>query len=308
MTGTSEGPRDHAQRVIAHDVTACIPTLARPTHLYTTVTTILSAETVPGTILISEGTNLPSERSAVERVLDEITPPSSVTISLLPAPPNGQRCGNRNWLAHHARTRFVLFVDDDVDVPPTFVSEALTKLESPEIGIVVAASEEVGGSGWLTHRCHFRPALDGDPIAVGFAVVLWRADLFRSLWLDENIVYGSEEADISIRLYAKHPRTICHQATVNFHDRGRVPDGDVISVNRRDDIERSRCYVAVRRYHESRLALVAFLLHELAANAIKRRRLLPRGLVRGQWRQVLLHLLGGRLPAWVRRPRVSVYG
>jgi hypothetical protein len=293
--------------MIAHEVTACIPTLARPDLLRQTLTNLLAGDVVPGTILVSEASADADDRATTQRVLDGIAPTDPVALSLLPPPPNGQRCGNRNWLAHHTESRFVLFLDDDVDVPLSFLPDALDRLENdPHLGIVVAASEEVAASGWLTHRCHFRHAREGEPIAVGFQLVLWRTELFRSLWLDENIVYGSEESDISIRLYAHHPREVCRQAAVTFRDRGRIAPDAPAAVGRLDAGERSRCYTAVRRYHASRLQLVLFLVHEVAANALKLRRPLPRGLVSGQWRDVVAYLVGGRLPDWVTAPRVSI--
>jgi hypothetical protein len=294
------------RRMIAHEVTACIPTLARPDLLRQTLTNLLAADVVPGTILVSEASADADDRATTQRVLDGIALTDRVALSLLPPPPNGQRCGNRNWLAHDAESRFVLFLDDDVDVPPPFLPDALDRLEDSRVGVVVAASEDVAASGWLTHRCHFRYAREGEPIAVGFQLVLWRAELFRSLWLDERIVYGSEESDISIRLYARNPREVCQQSAVTFRDRGRVAADSPVAIGRIDAGERSRCYVAVRRYHGSRPRLAGFLVHEVAANALKLRRPLPRALVPGQWRGVVAYMLGGRLPSWVTTPKVSI--
>jgi hypothetical protein len=290
----------------AHEVTACIPTLVRPDELQDTLKSLLAADIVPGTILVSEASTRSDDRATTQEVLDSVATSEAVTLSLLPSPPNGQRCGNRNWLVYNARTPFVLFLDDDVDVPSSFLSDALKGFEDPRVGVVVAASDDVAGSGWLTHRCHFRYAHEGEPIAVGFQLVVWRTELFRSLWLDENIVYGSEESDISIRLYAGHPREVCRQAAVTFHDRGRIAPDAPVAIERLDDGERSRCYTAIRRYHASRAKLVGFLLHEVAANTLKGRRPLPRGLVPGQWRGVFTLLVGGSVPAWVNSPKVSV--
>jgi hypothetical protein len=292
----------------AHDVTACIPTLARPDHLRSTLRSLLEGEVVPDSILVSEAGADAETRARTQTVLDAVGASAPVSLTLLPPPPNGQRCGNRNWLAYHAASRYVLFLDDDIDVPVTFLADALDRLHDPDVNIVVAASHEVAGSGWLTHRCHFRPIRSGEPIAVGSALVIWRTELFRSLWLDENIVYGSEESDISIRLYANHPRGVCQQSSVTFGDRGRFAPDAAVTIGRRDDIERSRCYAAVRRYHRRRSQLIGFLAHEVFANALKLRRPLPCGLVPGQWRGVAAYLVGGKLPSWVIAPRVSVDG
>ncbi len=290
---------------MAPDVTVCIPTLERPMQLLQTLERVLTADCLPGTILVSEAARLPEARRVTTDALARIPRPPLVTVRLLDQPPNGQRCGNRNWLARHVKTEFLMFVDDDVDTPSSFVSDALPRLRSRAAAIVVAASEEVGGAGWLTHRGHFRPARPGEPIAVGFQLAIWRTSLFKTLWLDENIVYGSEESDISVRLYADHPRTICSQANVLFHDRGRHL-GPSTSINSRlKDAERSRCYVAVRRYYRSRIGLMVFLLHEVAANTARLRRPLPSGLVSDQWRPVFLYLLGGPVPGWILEPRVE---
>lgn len=291
--------------MIAEDISACVATYLRPDDLRETLEKVLAGDAIPATILVSEGSSDAGDRRAVEDVLRDLELPPGTRVTLLSPPPDGRRCANRNWIAQHVRTPLVMFVDDDIDVPGAFVSEALTTLAEPEVAIVVAASEEAGGSGWLTHRCHFRPAAPGDPIAVGFQLVVWRTNLFRSLWLDENIVFGSEESDISTRLYERNPRTVCRQATMCFHHRAAAPRDDPAGSGRRDAAERSRCYVAVRRYRASRLSLLAFLAHEVAANVARRRRPLPRGLVPGQWRAVVVYLLGGRRPAFADRPAVA---
>lgn len=290
----------------AHDVTACIPTLARPDRLEPTLRRLLDGDVVPGSILVSEAAADAEARVATQDVLDAVGGSTRVSLTLLPPPPNGRRCGNRNWLAYHAASRYIVFLDDDIDVPATFLAEALATLRDSHVGIVVAASHDVRGSGWLTHRCHFRPIRNDEPIAVGCQLAVWRTELFRSLWLDENIVYGSEESDISIRLYADHPRRICKQSSVTFLDRGGLAPDAPITIGRRDDIERSRCYTAVRRYHRRRPQLLGFLGHEVVANALKLRRPLPRGLVPGQWRDVAAYLFGGALPSWITSVKVSV--
>lgn len=288
--------------MIAPDVTACVPTVAREAELRETLRTLVLGETIPGSILVSEATGATEARARVGAVLAEVARTAPVKPELLPPPRNGQRCGNRNWLGRHVQTRYALFLDDDIDVPPTFLRAALTDLQTHGARIVVAASDDVGGSGWLTLRGHFRPAHGDDPIAVGFQLALWETALFQSLWLDERIVYGSEEADLSVRLYEQHPRSVCHQSVVTFHDRGRRPQ---LTRAAAEHSERSRCYASIRRYRADRTTLGRFLAHELAANLARGRRPLPQGLVPHQWRGTLRLLLGGEAPEWASQPLVT---
>ncbi len=278
----------------AHNVTACIPTVGEAEDVVQTVNSVRRGLTYPATILVSDASDTESSRSTVRRRLDSVDVQAWVACRLLPRPPRGTATGNRNWLARHVETPLLLFLDDDVDIHPDFLRDALEAMAHRGADVVVAASTSIGGSGWFTTRGHFRPIEGGDPIAVGLACSLWRADLFRALWLDERIDYGYEDADLSLRLY----RSQASRVEQSPHDFVHRSDGDGFDPAKDASAERARVYVSAKRYAKSRGSLVRFLMLEMSCNAIRGRRLLPRGQVDDQWRSLARYLAGAKPPAW----------
>jgi glycosyltransferase involved in cell wall biosynthesis len=287
------------------DATACIATFERPAELAQTIRTLLAGTAAPAVILVSEGSANPTARADVEHsVASESSP--DVDVRLLPQPPNGTRNGNRNWLLHHVRTELALLLDDDIDVAPEFLADALERMKRDDaLAVVTGTSRTHPDPVWLRHRGFFRPAHPGEPIAINTQVSLWRTDAYRSLWNDEAILYGFEEAELTLRLHSRGMKIVA--STFPFVDRCAAQTVRYAPAERDELAERARCYVAAKRYG-TRRALLGFLLHELALNVARRRRPLPRALVAGQWRDVSVYLAGGRRPAWAdlrARPRVA---
>ena len=279
----------------APNVTACIPTVGEAEDVTRTVKSLLRGEAVPAAILVSNASGAEFSLSTVRRELDSADVPAGVECRLLPPPPRGTTTGNRNWLARHVGTPLLLFLDDEVDIHPGFVRDALVAIADRGADVVVAASTSMGGSGWFTTRGHFRPIQRGDPIAVGLACSLWRADLFRSLWLDERINYGYEDADLSFRLHQSQASTV-EQSPHDFVHRS---DGTDLDPVKDASAERARGYVSAKRHAKSRRSLVHFLILEMSCNVIRGRPLLPRGQVRGQWQRLAKYVAGGEPPSWV---------
>lgn len=280
---------------MATDVTACIPTRDRPDDVARTVQSLLRGTIVPRAILISEASPDEADRFRTKRTVESL----GKAVHLLSPPLCGNRSGNRNWLADHVTTSHVLFLDDDVDVAPEFLGDAVARLRAGAVSVVVAAARDTEGSGWLTFRGHFRRARPSDPVAVAFQVSLWDTALFRSLRLDEAIEYGFEDAEISMRLHRGTTARV-HQSEYSFVDRGLGRTAGLTAEERAAWSDTARCYVSLKRYSYSRLKALTFVAAELAANLGKRRRPLPRGQVQHQWRDTARFLLGGPRPAWSR--------
>ena len=278
----------------APDVTACIPTVGEADDVARTLKSLFEGWTYPATILVSDASDTESSFCVTRREFDSVDAPTAVECRLLPPPPRGTATGNRNWLAQHVETPLLLFLDDDVDIHPDFVRDALVTLADRGADVVVAASTSMGGSGWFTTRGHFRPIKHGDPIAVGLACSLWRTDLFRCLWLDERIDYGYEDADLSLRLHRSQTTTV-EQSPHDFVHRS---DSDEFDPIKDASAERARVYVSAKRHARSRRSLIRFLILEMLCNAVRRRRLLPRGQVRGQWQSLVRYLAGANPPSW----------
>lgn len=291
---------------IASDVSACIPTLRRHSELADTLRVLLAADDLPATVLVSDSSGDFREREALQNLIRQLLVPDEVGVSLLPPPPVGTVTGNRNWLAEHVETPFLLFLDDDVDLHREFLADALRHLRQAPAASVVAAAEQEGQFAWFTRRGHFRPAMRADPISIPLQASLWPTSLFRSLWLDEEIVYGYEDGDLSLRLYASHAPLVRRSPYRFRHRAAHRTTG--MDLERRDALaERARCYVSIKRYSGDRGAILLFLVSELAANGARGKRLLPPGLRPQQWREVVAYLLGGARPGWANlreTPRV----
>jgi GT2 family glycosyltransferase len=294
------------RRQPAPAVTACIPTVGQADDVVRTARSLLEGRAYPGTILVSDGSPVGEGEAwqRVERAVRSLRLPAGSECRLLSPPPRGSATGNRNWLARHVDTPLLLFLDDDIDVHPDFLRDALSSIEDLRADVVVAASTTMGGSGWLTARGHFRPIRTGDPIAVGLACSLWRTNLFRSLWLDERIEYGYEDADLSVRLHRVSSSTVQQSR----HDFVHRADCQAFDEAKDRNAERARVYVAAKRYARSRASLVSFLILEIACNAVRRRRLLPGAQVAGQWSDITKFLLGASSPSWAREPDPHISG
>jgi hypothetical protein len=289
-------PSRSEQRRPVHDVTACIPTVGEAGDVVRTVRSLLHGRAYPGTILVSDASHDQRARSMLEQTIEALGVPNEVEFHALASPPNGSATGNRNWLAGHVRTPLLLFVDDDVDVHRDFLHDAVASISAGRVDVVVAASPSMGGSGWLTARGHFRPIEPGDPIAVGLACSLWRSDLFCSLWLDERIDYGYEDADLSLRLHRLRTSAVEQSA----HDFIHRSDGEQFDEIKDRNAERARVYVSAKRHAKRRRSLLRFLILEISCNALRRRRLVPRAQVPGQWWSLARYLMGGEAPLWAR--------
>jgi glycosyltransferase involved in cell wall biosynthesis len=280
---------------VAAGVTACIPTFDRADHLDETIRILLSGDTVPGTVLVSDGSQSATARAAAAERLSQHGGNDKVQLRLLPPPPCGNRCGNRNWLAAHVTTPWLMFVDDDVSVPDRFLADAVAEV-GPTPAVVTAASGHLDFA-WLTPRGHFRAARPGEPVSVTLQLSLWPTAVFTTLWLDETIDYGYEDADLSVRLYRHVPHVSVRGSAHRFVDRGYGNSADRPAVETATLADRARIYVAIRRARTRRQAAV-LLVREIVANTGRRRRPMPTAQRPGQYAAVMRWLVGGRRPEW----------
>ena len=99
------------------EVVVAIPTADRPSVLTGTVNSLLSQSHVPARIII-----VANARSDVE---ESIRQNPQVTV-LLDA---GSLTHKRNTALRHATCKYVFFADDDIELHPAYISEAVLLLE-----------------------------------------------------------------------------------------------------------------------------------------------------------------------------------
>lgn len=270
-------------------VTACIPTFNRAVDLARTLDALLDADQVPDLVLVSEGYR--DARAATQEIASSVT---RVPCILLPPPDEPNRSGNRNWLTTNVRTPFTLFLDDDVDVHPAFLRDAMKILEEQPGLVLINGGALSGPPGWVTTRGHFRPARAGEPVAFSFSTSLWRTETLRRYPLEERLRYGYEDSDMAFRMKRAGELRNVAIDRVSVH-RGVERTADV-GEKKHDLANSARVFVKLRRFWDDYAKLVAFLILEMVANLYRLRRPLPGAEVSGQWRALAWRLLGVKRP------------
>ena len=275
------------RQVITSDVTVVIPTFQRPTLLRQTIDGVLASEVRPAHILVSDGTSDPVARSKTEAIVQSASS-DAVNITLIPAPADGRMCGNRNHLIRAVSTPYVLLLDDDLLVEPSFIGDGLALL-----------------------RAGFADAVDNVEVPLWFA--------FRGHWTQKR----PDLRCAACRQYATHARTdrsdasravrrghhlrlrgSGHGASISeaqpaSQGRSLVKDVRDLGANQTtgsDETEISRLIVdsrvlfGIRRYWDRRLSLALFLAVKVAASCA-RRQPAPRECTSGQWRSAIRHMV-----------------
>jgi glycosyltransferase involved in cell wall biosynthesis len=255
---------------IASDLTAIVPTFERPFLLVDCISSLINANPRPNRILVSEGsTNVSARRKTLEVVMS-----FGEAVELVPEPPNGKMCGNRNHLVKCVDTEFVLMIDDDLLVHEKFIDVGLQLLRTRQVEIVTVGEEQ----GWFTFRGFWRVGEPGEACGISLGCVMGETQIFSNHPLDEAIIYGSEDLDFALSIGNRRvvmvnlvPTDPNAGNTVRYETRER----DVLANS-------SRVLVGIRRYWRSRLRLALFVSAELGASLLGRTPF-PRQCHQGQW-------------------------
>jgi glycosyltransferase involved in cell wall biosynthesis len=281
IMGSTQIEQDYAM-----DLTAIIPTYERPALLKESISGLLASNCAPQLILVSEG-SIDSQKRRDAKTIVSMFSESKVTVSLVRKPNDGRRCGNRNHLVRQVQTPFLLMIDDDCVLDPGFVNIGLELLRAGQVEIVTCTD----GPLWCDFRGFWRSAQPGESAAVSLKCCMGRSDVFQRTPLDENILFGSEELDFTLRIAKSDPPA--RVASVNLPnldigidatDHGESKERHTLQVS-------SRILVGIRRYWNSRSRLCFFLLIEALATLF-RKQPRPKACRPGQWRSLARHLLG----------------
>jgi glycosyltransferase involved in cell wall biosynthesis len=271
------------------DVTALIATYRRPGLLRMTLDGLMASAVRPGKILVSEGSGDDTCRELVAALS------ATYPIELVPAPRLGTRPGNRNHLARYCQTPLALLLDDDVRIDPEFLGQALNVLNHDAADVVTGMFSTSNTEAWFTFRGYWRPRRAHEPQAASLATLLAPSVLLRSLPLDENLIYGYEEADFSLRLVPRRCVALLDFPTVDLSSGNTIGLSESEKANR---AESARVFVNMKRNWGIRKTLVEFLAVEMAMNALHLRRPLPKAVVERQWRIALKKSILGAPWPW----------
>lgn len=247
----------------------CVCTRHRPDELRTCLQSI-EQSTVPVAQVVVSDDSQPGDRRSEALVAAEFPHVRYV---------EGPRVGlgaNRNRAIQEATTDYVLFLDDDAELAPTFIEEMASFSRERGLGLtdVVSGLERKSGTLVIPQDQGFlgfqdQPYGPGDPMnTVVINATLFPRNLFSRVTFDEQLVYGCDEVDLTTRARHAGYRVSLNRDAVNPHhhtDAGRE--------YYRPYIDASRLYVTFKRYWQTdrawgKAALFAVVgpAHLLASN------------------------------------------
>jgi glycosyltransferase involved in cell wall biosynthesis len=209
---------------------------------------------------------------------------------------------NRNACIQRAKGSHIIFIDDDVRVPPQFFATARQLIGSSDSKMIITGCEmNYGGGGrWpgevhkvIPHNPDFwgfqKVPVSKDYGAIVINATIFPSSLFEQALFDENLRYGSEEIDMAQHALSLGYRIVYEDClSVEHHPS---------PVNREQYeqfIHASRLYATAKaywQYERSPLKTLAYILLaplQLAGSAVRR------GDMQGVWRAIQATTLAGR--------------
>lgn len=255
-------------------ISVCICTRNRADELRRALLSVAASAVPAHQIVVSDDSTNDETRRMVASAFPAVT---------YVAGPRRGLGANRNTALRHATGSHILFIDDDVILGADFLGDAISALNANGPLTILTGRELNHGVPVPPHKLTYlgHQARDYGPSDTYETIVINAAVFPRALFdhalFDENLVYGCEEMDLSVRAVHLHGYAIIFTPDlVNAH----YP-----SVINRDFYapfgEASRIYVTFKRYfwvERRRLKAAMFLLiayaHILAHDL---RRFGPRG-------------------------------
>jgi glycosyltransferase involved in cell wall biosynthesis len=248
-------------------ISLCICTMNRPDDLRRCLESVRVGSELPDEIIVSDDSR---DAEPGRAVVDEFSNATHVV---------GPRRGlgpNRNACIRRASGNWIAFIDDDVIVPPTFISTIRSITRSAPARTIVTGYEINRGSKVTPHNTDFwgvqRVPANGEYRGIVINATVFPRSLFQEAMFDEVLRYGCDESDI-----AQHACSLgyviryCDELFVHHHPSG---------VNRSEyenQVHASRLYAtwkAHRYYRKSPLNALAYSILgpvQLVGSAIKRR-------------------------------------
>jgi glycosyltransferase involved in cell wall biosynthesis len=180
---------------------------------------------------------------------------------------------NRNACIIRAKGNHIIFVDDDVCIPPQFFAVAHRLIASSEPGTIITGHEmnHGGGGRWqgevrkvVPHNADFwglqRVPVNDEYRSIVINSTIFPRSLFEQALFDGHLRYGSEEIDIALHATSLGYR-IVYQDSLYVH---HYPS----SVNRegyKRFIHASRLYATTKAYWHYERSIVKTLAYALLA-------------------------------------------
>lgn len=183
--------RGGEESVLTDRVSVLIPTLRRYPYLRTLLGQLRAQTVQPLEILVIDQTP-PEERDAL--LLEDF---ADLPIRYFTLDQAGQ-CTSRNLGLQHATGEFILFIDDDDEIPPDLIEKHLARLQHPQIDISNGVAHEVG-AGELPPGFQFQRTSDVFPTN---NTMVRKEILMKSGLFDLAYDHGQRaDHDLGMRLY-----------------------------------------------------------------------------------------------------------
>ena len=258
---------------MTHRVSLCICTMNRPEDLKKCLASVERSLARPHEVLVSDD----SRDEAIQRANREVVGGFAGAAYL--AGPKRGLSANRNNCLRLISGDLVVFVDDDVMLHPEFLKRGPEEYDRLRAlhgtgRIIVTGYEIQPGFRAVPSNLSFlgfytgKVPDTGEPDAICINSTLFPAELFTRARFDENILYGTEERDMSIHAAHLGYRTLYSPDLCNYHYPSPVNRG---LYNRSMFV--SRFYFGFKRYWLYGRSPVKFALFNVyaLANAIGNR-------------------------------------
>lgn len=270
MNTISDGTKENAG-----SISLCICTMNRPNDLDRCLSSSFAGTERPEEIIVSDDSSDPAATQQIVGKYPEVVYQSG---------PQKGLSSNRNACIHRAKGTHLIFIDDDVCVPPEFIAvarKAITR-SAPQIISTGYEMNHGGGGRWLgevrkvvPHNADFwgiqRVPVSREYRAIVINATIFPRQLFQTALFDENLRYGCDEIDIARHAVSLGYKIVYQDDLYVFH----YPS----PVNREQYkrfIHASRFYTTTKaywRYEQSWLKALLYLIFaplQLAASGLKR--------------------------------------
>jgi GT2 family glycosyltransferase len=225
------------------DLAVCICTRGRPADLARALGSIAESSVPPAEVVVSDD----GDEAATRQVVDGILPAARWV--------RGPRCGlgaNRNRAIAAARSRYILFLDDDAELSGSFLATVdrclagqgggaadrtiVTGRERRDGDLIGPAEQDFLGYQRL-------PYTEGAQLkTVVINSTIFPRTLFDTLRFDPRLYYGYDEVDITTRAVAAGYMIVECPAAVNLHHRSQLHRAEYDS-----HLDATRLYVTAKR-------------------------------------------------------------
>lgn len=242
----------------------CICTMNRPEELNSCLESVFEATEKPDELIVSD--------DSLDGTPSRIIANKYLLVFYQEGPRRGLGA-NRNACINRASGTHIIFLDDDVKVPPDFFRVARQLIRDCEPKTIITGHEmnHGGGGRWTGEIKKVTPSnadfwgvqrlpIENDYRAITINSTIFPANLFKQALFDNNLRYGSDEIDIARHAISLGYRIVYQDCLYVNH----YPSLVNREANKRF-VQSSRLYATAKAYWQYEKSLPKTLLYILLA-------------------------------------------